>query len=153
MSWCVMLWCDSIFLNDLKVKAAVFLEVMLIERENCFFFFFRDQKESQTKRMRWMKIKNYQQREALRWEKSIFAARRRDDGPVCAVLMWERWERKLKEEGSSVYLSHLSLTSSSVFRVIWSSLPVSSRPGTPCCLCVFINKGGVHRRVEGWWWG
>lgn len=53
-------------------------------------------------------------------------------------------ERKFEEEGSSMYLSHLSLTSRSVFRVIWSSLPVSSRPGTPCCLCVCVFVDDEH---------
>lgn len=57
---------------------------------------------------------------------------------LCWVTVGEM-ERKLEDKGSSMYLSHLSLTSSSAFRVIWSSRPVSSRPGTPCCLCVFVN--------------
>ena len=60
---------------------------------------------------------------------------------LCCVNEGERdWEKSERQESASVYLSHLSLSSSSVFEVIWSSQPVSSRPGTPCglpvCVCV-----------------
>lgn len=63
----------------------------------------------------------------------------RGDGSICVVLMREsKTERKWEGESASVYLSHLSLSSSSVFGVIWSSQPVSSRPGTPCSLCARV---------------
>lgn len=82
----------------------------------------------------------------------------RGDGSICVVLMREsKTERKWEGESASVYLSHLSLSGSSVFGVIWSSRPVSSRPGTPCSLrvcvlCVYVYvfvKGGGYTVKEG----
>lgn len=109
-----------------KIVLLMFLTAVLMENKNSFFFSCVVKSET----------KNLSAVQVLRdWKICVWSQEDRRWLHLCCVNEGEQ-DRKWEGEIASVYLSHLSLSSTSVFGVIWSSQPVSSRPGTPCCMCM-----------------